>query len=459
MQSDKFNYCLVIALILFIVFAYLNSLSGNFVSDDKAVMASFSRQEPSFLKPVFSISNFVDVISWRLFALRPFGYHLVNLILHILNVILVFLTIFSLFGRRKLAFITALLFAVHPVNTQVVSWISGKPYAQMSLFFLMAVSMHKRLVISIISFLLSLTIQVGALGMPFLLLVYHRNKKKTFYYFAALLLSIPFLSKMLFKRIAMFDSLSAGVYIWPAPGRIVAVFRVLFYYLKLAVFPLKLGWYHSIGFDYNKNLENFNLAAVGSILAVCFLIFLAFKYRNKSREFSFGIAWFFITLLPCLNIIYTNSVIAERYLYLPLIGFCLALASLLEKLPMRIAVTLTSIILSLLFIRTIIRNKDYKNEFTLYYSNTIAFPDTYMSHNSLGGAYTNLGKYELAAQEFKKAIELNPSYEGAYYNLGNTYLVLGRISSAYLQFKKSLSLNPNFELARENLSAIENFKQ
>jgi len=454
----KGKFLAVLLLVLVTLGAYANSLKGDFISDDRALMLEFSRKAPPLFKGSFEVTHFINALCWRLFGLKPFGYHLVSVVLHTVNTVLMFFVVVSLFSKEKLAFITALLFAVHPVNTQVVSWISGKPYAEMTLFFLLGLLLQKRLVFSGISFLLSLSVQVGALGFPFVSYACAKDRRKFLFFLVILLLCVPFVYKTLLHRIAVFG-LSGQTEIWPTVGRIASVSRVVAYYLALALFPLKLGWYHAIGFDYDKSLEQYNLMAFVSMAVIVMLIMCAFRYRHSARAFFLGILWVFITLVPCVNIINTNSLVAERYLYLPLAGFCLALGALLDKAPLKVTIAIVSFIFFFFFFRTMVRNQDYKNEFTLYYANTVAFPGTYMSHNSLGGAYANLGKHDLAAEEFKRTIALNPSYAGAYYNLANTYVALGRLDEAYEHYQKALSIAPEFDLAKKNFEALERFRK
>ena len=112
------------------------------------------------------------------------------------------------------------------------------------------------------------------------------------------------------------------------------------------------------------------------------------------------------------------------------------------------------VIVASLSVRTIIRNKDWKSEDTLWIATAQVAPSGQQIHNNLGDVYARQGDMQKAVEEFKKAIEINPNYADAYHNLGNTYQQMGQLDLAIENYQKALSINPHLWQSYQNLAAI-----
>ena len=185
---------------------------------------------------------------------------------------------------------------------------------------------------------------------------------------------------------------------------------------------------------------------------------------NDSRAIFFGIWWFFITLFPVYNLITIYNPFAERYLYIPLIGFCMVVAMafntlitkrLSETVPIQVLSSVAIIvILSLYSTVTMARNRDWKDNLTLWSKTVITSPGSTIAHGSLGRAYQDQGRLQEAIRSYKKAIEIYPGNYKAFHNLGVIYEGQGALKEAVANYKRAVDINPAFVEAQFNLGNI-----
>jgi tetratricopeptide (TPR) repeat protein len=174
----------------------------------------------------------------------------------------------------------------------------------------------------------------------------------------------------------------------------------------------------------------------------------------------FWLAFFFITLLPTLTPLKISWIVAERYVYLGTLGIIVVVAVLFEKIlklnenAKMVGYFALVIIVASLSVRTIIRNRDWKSEDTLWIATAQVAPSGQQIHNNLGDVYARQGDFDRAVAEFKTAIEINPNYADAYHNLANTYQQMGQADAAVANYEKALSINPQLWQSYQNLAAI-----
>ena len=150
---------------------------------------------------------------------------------------------------------------------------------------------------------------------------------------------------------------------------------------------------------------------------------------------------------------------AERYLYLPILGILVIAGLGFEKLTRsikfkQITYILFVAVLILLSVRTIIRNIDWKNEDNLWIATGKTSPSSPNTHNNLGDVYGRNGDKQAALKEFQRAIELKPNYGDAYHNLANTYAELGQPDKAVENYQNALKYNPGLWQSYQNIAAV-----
>ena len=492
-------------LVLTCTLVYFNSLFNGFVFDDVGTIVEnkyikdLAKNLPSFFNAsYFKIANieasyrpvatFSYFLLYAVFDLNPFGYHLFSLVLHILNVILVYLLMGAIRQNKTTSFTAGLLFACHPALTEAINCVSYNEDLLATLFFLWSLLFYisgkagekkselRFYFFSLIFFLCGLLSKEMAVTLPAVILLYdilsqtaHRQPSvkriiktithRKFFYLGYIAIGLFYVSLRFF---ILSDPQASAPYSYGSLlERIIYLPAHLFGFLKIAVFPFNLNAYYV--FSYPKSFfEITNIIAYMTILGLIVVSLLIYK---NSKALSFGFWWFFITLFPVYNLVEIMNPIADRYLYLPLVGFCIAVSIFLNETLGRIlkhrinntgVVKILTIILILVAYSsmTVARNRDWKDNFSLWTQTVESSPNSSIAHGSLGRAYQDRGLFKEAIAEYKKAVQLNPADFKAYYNLGLIYEKQGLLEDAIHYYKKSIGNNPGYLDSHFNLANI-----
>lgn len=492
----KVNPFLFIA--LFCLVLYINSLSGEFVWDDQSFVVDNPAIKhltnlPSFFtdyktgatkelssdvyRPLTTFSYALDFFFW---GLNSFGYHLTNIILHSANSMLVFVLLMLLCGDFFAAFFGSLIFVSHPVQTEAVCWISGRSSVLFLLFYLLAFIFYIRALredkkyffaVSLIFFVLSLFSKEMAVTLPLVLMLYDlhfplREKVKArISRYAAYFLLVFFyiiLRITIVGKVGQFEG-------WGGPYTIfLTMSNVIVDYVRILFFPFKLcavGYYIPIV----SSLKEGN-TIISLLLFFVVAGSLPFLFK-KAKIFSFSIFFFFLTLLPVLNIIPIKALEADRFLYLPSIGFCLLIASVASKYNARLnnnaaakksvlVIVLAALLLFLYSLRTSFRVEDWKDEVVLSKKTVDVSPSSAWALTTLAANLFERGKYVKAIEPLEKAIRLSPEYEIAHNALAQCYLRTDNYEGAVSQFKIVLDIDPKSAWSRNLLGvAYMNLKK
>jgi tetratricopeptide (TPR) repeat protein len=396
----------------------------------------------------------------------------------------------NLIQRSKIAsLIAGLIFATHPVLTETVNCVSFNEDLLATLFFLLSLSLYIKAktndktlriplcILSLLAFLFALLSKEMAITLPGIILLYDltftdtENEKPLLmrsvnilrggipYYagFMAISLFYLYLRFHVFYNQKELSIHSYGSFL----ERLIFVPQHIFGFLKIVFYPLNLSAHYV--FSYPKSF--FEISNILAILFVAGLVVASFFILKKSKETFFGIWWFFITLSPVSNIIEIFNPIADRYLYLPLIGFCMAMSLFINDILHRIlspkinkfnALKLLTVVGILIFYSAIsvTRNTDWKDNFTLFSKTLETSPDSPIAHAGLGLAYQEQGRLEDAIREFKKTIELMPRHYKAHFSLAYAYEKLDLIDEAIHNYMNAVEINPNYVDAYYNLANL-----
>ena len=467
-----------IALIIILGFAvYVNSLNGKFVYDDETLVKNnafiknwsvlpkvFTEDigtgagaRYSFYRPIQMITYAMD---YRIWKLNVIGYHITNILLHILVALCVWRLINILFRDRTISLLTALFFVAHPVHTTVVSYISTRAESLCLLFLLLSFifyikSIHEKsaipFLIMISSYLLSLLSKENALTLPALLLLYHytfrqKVRMREFLSVSGAAACYIFLRITALKHL-MAGAVDRGTVLQRIPGFFIAVAE----YFRLMLLPFGLH------IEYGEKL--FSLADPRAITGLAILICLSyfiFKAAKSRNLLFFSLSWFFITVLPVSNLYPLNAYMSESWLYLPSIGLFLLpawfLSGMYKKEKWRVwALVLTGFILVFYSCLTIRQNQTWREPIP-FYERTLKFsPDSSKTYINLGFTYAKMGKKEEAIAMYKKSLEINPNNAEAYNNLGIRYAEMGKKEEAVAMYKKALEIDPNQAASYNNL--------
>jgi Flp pilus assembly protein TadD len=231
-------------------------------------------------------------------------------------------------------------------------------------------------------------------------------------------------------------------------------------YLSKLLWPAHLSAFY--GFQASTRLFEVRVLAGIGALAFCAVVFVALWKRV--RPASFGILWLLVTLGPVLNARWMGVyVFAERYLYLPSVGFCLvvgwAAAALWRAAAGRqaawraVAVTAACFLATLCVLRIVTRVPDWRDDVTLFTETLSDDPNDYRLHDALGQAYWIRGESEGAEREWRETLRLEPSSVQTLDSLGALYAQQQRFDQAMPPLEQALRLNPNDADAHLNLGA------
>jgi len=463
----------IIFLFLIIFLVYFNSLGNDFVSDDIAGIKNNPRIGDFSLVLSSPMGFFQRLIYFSIFkigGLNPMLFRIPNIIFHFGSVVLVYLILNILTYRKSLAIIAAILTAVHPILVESVSWISGSLYVEYGFFLLLSFLFYilyedKRKYWSVLFFIIALIFSEKALIFPGIIFVYELANGKLRQNWKSLIpssvISFFFLLTYLLlgkigQRVSDISSVSyqdsSGLY-----NPLIQVPTAIANYLKLIFWPQKLTLYQT-----EMNFTNVQFAFI-LLVFITFLGFIFYGWK-KNRLLFFWLCFFVISLSPTLTPFKISWVVAERYAYLGSIGIFISIAMFLnwifEKAKEKdnnykmIALSLIILIIIALSARTITRNVDWKNEDNLWIATGKFSSSGPNIHNNLGDVYARHSEFDKAAEEFKKAIQINPNYADAYHNLANTYKSMGKNELAMENYQKALSINPNIWQSHQNLAAL-----
>ena len=489
-----------IIIILVGVIIYSNSLDCSFHMDDSLRIVENNTirniKNPGAIwnwQKLRFIGYVTFALNYHVHKLDVFGYHVVNLLIHILTSVFVYWLVLLLFstpgmqghelaGRKRLiALFCGLVFTAHPVQTQAITYIVQRFASLAAMFYIGSLSFYVKgrltsgktgylyYVAAAFSALLGIFTKENVVTLPiaFFLIEFcffltgsseiTKRLKNPKIWFAigtlmSFLLIIPFFITSNISEIFVPISsqrssdplLSSSVYLFTQ-------FRVFMCYLRLMFFPAQL----SVDYDFPASSSFFEPAVVLSFLFLVSLVVWAFANWQKYRLASFGILFFFCTHLIESSIKPLHNVIFEHRLYLPLLGFSLCIVSLLfQTVKKKHTVIITGVlctVIGLFSILTYQRNNLWKSEITLWMDVKKKYPNKARSYYAIGMGYKEAGNNHEALRYLRQALEINPGYSNVRNILGLILSEQGKYEEAVIEYKKAIKLNPSYERALNNL--------
>jgi Tfp pilus assembly protein PilF len=469
--------------------AFYNSLAGVFVFDDRLhILENVQiRSLHPFWGPLLHTSRpFVQwtlALNYAVSGLAPWSYHVFNALIHVAAALTLFgiarhalRRVSSLSAAAdELAMVISLLWAVHPLQTESVTYIIQRGESMMGLFCLVVIYSGIRstksplparwYVCGILACVLGLASKPVMAIAPLLMLMFDRTflagsfrtalrDRRGFYIGLALsLLFLPlFLAGRLeeWKTTAGFDfaHLTPLQYARTQPG-------VIFRYFRLALWP------DSLCLDYDWSMAARLPIVIVYSAGIVLLVGASLFCLLRKPSLGFLGAWFFLALAPTSSFVPIADVIFEHRMYLPLAAVIamavISIFRLVEIVPLApnkrhlAYMMVTGIIAITLVGRTIVRNDEYASPITLWTSATETSPRSARAHYSLGVVLAERQSFELARAHFLTAIAIRPDYPEAHYNLGNAFLAQHLPADAIPCFRKAIALEPGDAQMHNNL--------
>lgn len=496
-------------IIIVAIIAYANSLDVPFQFDDapniehNLIIRDLSHfSDPSGAEGTQFYGSvrrrFIGYLSFALnYAVNGLdvtGYHVINLIIHICNAFLVYLLVGNTFqtpvmkisvreeARRVsiIALFCALVFVVHPVQTQAVTYIVQRFASLATLFYLGSLLCYVRFrlsgspreglvyyALSIGSALLGINTKEIIFTLPLIIVVYEMiffrgNLKKRMLPLAPYALLMVLIPLMILGTKESLGEILAGLTestkVQTEMSRWDYLFtqmRVIVTYIRLLILPVN----QNLDYDYPVYHSLFDPPVFVSFLLIASLMAFAgyILYRSGKEErpdpyrllIALGILWFFITLSVESSVIPIVDIIFEHRVYLPSFGAFIAITGAVmwvvqRKRPlMKKAAIVTVVAIIVLTGATHARNKTWQSELSLWEDVIKKSPNKARGYYNVGVEYNELGRRKDAIEVYKKAIALKPDYADAYFNLGLVYNNLGDFDKAITSYEKAIEYDPD----------------
>ena len=551
LNSIKSKISCIFVLIFLTSIVYFNSLQGAFQYDDRNLLSKeWLADLDSFNKNVSltSIEN-RPILLWS-FALNnelnkknTFGFHLLNLIIHILVTLLIFAILirvkniilkkhtgdegesqklrdYQITDGLLFPFATTLIFALHPINTDSVSYISSRSSLLATFFYLLTIfcfietlapyrkSKH-RITLGLLIILgtyLAIASKLIAITLPvviiFLLLIFYVPRSFPNYkeYFTISKI-ICFLG--LSGIILIFIAYLFGVQYLPndqgfelygqIPYLLVQAKVIIFYYLKKFIFPINLNV--DSAFPFSEFLLDWKIFF--SIVLIISIIWIILRWGNIWLKL--GSAWFFLLISPTSSIIPLNDIAVEHRMYLPLsLGLCLITGWLISCIKKNKQIYILVFIVLIFSVLVGDRNQSWTSEIALWSDSAKKNPNSSRVQNNLGKAYYEAGDLKLARIHLEKSvfsisdymrkkfnikdpnnfikrkniidknyqdytvlnnnISINAGFAEPHYNLASVYLDLEQLDAAETHYQAALKINPNYYSAEFGMGSLKNMK-
>jgi protein O-mannosyl-transferase len=503
------NLLFSLILLLLTLLAYANSFEASFHHDDVHVIVrnahikDLGKIPQFFFQPWMGSGIYTETSSYRplllatfalnfhLGGLNVFGYHLFNFGLHVTCAILVYFILIhlvafagrateeTLLRHQLVALFGALIFALHPVQTESVTYITGRSSLLTAVFFL--ASFHAYLqsgltrsrryqVLSWVFYAAALLVKETAVILMVLLVLLDSLFPRGRTWKDRLLSLLPYvlLSAVYFGiRLHFFGSLNyAGDPLRSFSAHLLTQPRAWVHYLGTLLLPLNLNM------DYDFPVSHSVLDG-GVILSVFLLAGLAAVIVWLARSnplIFFWAVWFVMNLVPTNSLIVLEDLVSDRWLYLSSVGY----AALLAYAGSRIFQTLVegkgraakiaffflcALVVELYGFSTVMRNFTWKNDRSLWEDTVAKSPQKARPYDALGVALALEGKLEAARQSLERAIELAPQGGQAYINLGYVYSLQGKTEEAIAAYEKAIPLNPKLRPEIYNNLGLIYFQQ
>ena len=519
-SNNKMQFMLLFA---FVVILYGNTLTLQYALDDRLLITenTFTKKGFHGIKDILTNDSFVGffgekknlltggryrplsqvmfAIEYHFFGLNPMVGHLINILLYALLCCVLLLVLKRLFASYKgllryLPFLVILFFAAHPLHTEIVANIKGSDDLLCSLFsistlfftikYLDTKKLYNVLLASILMFLALLSKEnaITFLGViPLCLYFFFKPKAKD--YFISLLPIGLAAAVFIIIRFAVLGEIKIGVekellnnpfVNATTADKFATIFYTMGIYLKLLIFP------HPLTHDYYPfHIEIVSWSSVKAILPLLIYLLLgvyAIRGIIKKQLPAFGVAVYLITFSIASNIVFNiGTFMNERFMFVPLLGFCIILAYYIltilgrMKSPQQKILSyigwITFIILSLYTLRTVTRNLVWKDDFTLFTSDVNVSVNSAKCTISAGGVLIEASQktadpvqkeeyLNRAVKYLSHGLEIHPRYVAGWVLYGNALLYLEKFDEAYICYENALKIAPQNKDALNNVAHL-----
>ncbi len=431
---------------------------------------AFSTTHAAFWHPLTWLTLMVD---YEIYGLKAGGYHVTNVILHILSVLLLFWLLNRMTGAVwKSAFVAA-VFALHPLHVEPVAWISQRKDVLSALLGMLTLCLYvrytenqvfRRYLAVLFTFSLALMSKPMVVTLPVIMILldywplgrfeqrkegffmWQLKEKMPFFILSAVFSIITIYAQSPWKQ-AHPVSRVTGVFFYCVTNLGSTISNALVYFVR---YLEKIFWPHHLAVFYPFPEILPPLQVIPAALLIFVISAVTIATRKRLPFLMVGWLWFLIALLPVIGIIRKGFfAIADHYVYLPFIGIAIMSAWGIPFLipsaetKKKILCPLTIVILAVLSFLTCKQCAHWKNSFELWNHATLVTTDNYLAYTNRGNANVVLGRYQQAIEDCTKALQIKPDYPYAYFNRGFAYGKLGQYQRAIEDLNHGIRLKPD----------------
>ena len=471
-----------------------------YVTDNRDIQAgltgdsiewAFSLENVSYWHPVTWLSFMLD---FQLFGLNPKGYHLNNLLLHLLNTLLLFLILRSMTGKLWVGAFVAALFALHPLNVESVAWISERKNVLSTLFWMLTMWAYAnyakrpgpgRYLLTFFFFSLGLMAKSMLVTLPFVLLLLDywplgrcqcspfnrhdyspdaRSRGYCYEKYSFLRLVIEKIPLLLLSLTSVYlTALSVqrlGIVVstdWTPIGlRISNALVSYINYIGKMLWPRDLAVFYT----YPDMLPLWKSAGAGLILVGASI--LAIRAMKRHPYLTVGWFWYLGTLVPVMGLMQAGlwPAIADRFTYVPLIGLFIMIAWSIHDLSRRwrhrnvvLALSAGTVLVALMLC-TWFQLHYWQDDARLYGHTVNVTSGNFITHNNLGNVLFQQGKLDEAVFHHKESIRIRPDHARSHYNLANVLARQGKLDEAVKYYTNVTNINPGDADAYNNRGVV-----
>jgi protein O-mannosyl-transferase len=498
-SSPKYETLLLSLLAIVVILIYADTLTTPFILDDisnildnphiripslslkNVIQAGFRSPESS--RPVANISF---ALNYYIHGFNLVGFHLVNILIHIFSGIFLYFFVKAtlntpVLGARSqqcgwIAFFTALIWMVHPLQTQSVTYLVQRMNSLAAMFYILSMLFYVRFRLNgadrknwpllagcVLFGLLAIGTKQISVTLPVFIILYD------WFFFQNLSVKWTRRHLLILVCILFLIIVISLIYLGHDPlvrifsaykhrdftllQRVLTQFRVVNFYLSLLLWPQPsiLNLDHDFALSYSLTHP---VTTLISILIITLLITLAILTAKKEPLLSYGILWFFGNLVIESSVIGLELVFEHRN-YLPSMFVILILVSLVFRYvkPSWLGVLFLCVVGTLFSVWTFERNKVWTDELTLYRDCAEKSPAKARPHNNLGTILLRRARLPEAIDEFQTALDLKPKYADAHYNLANALVKQGHLKDGIYHYSETLGLQPRNVKALNNMAA------
>ncbi len=485
-DADKNFRTVVFLIALLTLLVYLPSTHSGFVNWDDGL---YVYDDPvirlidlKFLETIFTqvlvynwhpLTMFSYALDYYIWGLNPAGYHLINMVFHAVNASLVFflsLRLIAIKSKRTssafiASFVTAVLFAVHPLHVESVSWVSERKDVLCGFFYLLGLitylkyinsehSKSRLYVTTIIYFILAILSKPMAVSFPLILLIIDfyplerlsakaAIEKMPFFILSVISSFITFLAQKHEKALLSLE-------IAPFSTRVLTALRSYVFYLYKTILPLNLAPYY----PYTYKINFFTFEYLGSLITLILITLFCIVTFRRYKIFSAAWLYFLIVLFPVIGIVQVGAqAAADRYMYLPSLSVFLLAGLLAGQLYERsrgikrvLLISFNVLLAGMLILMTAKQQAIWKDSISLWNHEIELYPNgSAISYFNRGNIYYYTKNYESAIRDYSRAIALDPEKVDARFNRAQSYVFTGDCLHAVEDYDIIIRLDPAFE--------------